>query len=263
MSPAAQGALIALEGIDGAGTTTQARLLVEWLIGRGERAHLTCEPSSGPVGRLLRDILGHRVGRPVDAAAVALLFAADRVDHLRAEIEPLRQQGTHVVTDRYLVSSLAYQSLEHDLSWVAEINRLAPDPDLTIYLRVDPGLARQRREARGSTQDLFEVDEMQRRISANYDQLLGSCAGSREWILPDPLGSNWIHQGPAGSSTGSGIGSSFESSSKVSAGSLTRPRTVVLDGALPVETIQKQIAAIVQIAALGAELTGSVDRAQG
>src|SRR5574341_1198614 len=99
-SPAALAPLlIALEGIDGAGTTTQAALLCDWLRGMGTRVHRTQEPSAGPIGQLLRLLL--RGPLRVDPAAVALLFAADRLDHLAREIEPQLASGAHVVTDRY------------------------------------------------------------------------------------------------------------------------------------------------------------------
>ena len=175
-----RGSLIALEGIDGAGTTTQARLLVDSLCQAGQRAHLTREPSDGPLGRLIRQVLRHQTG-PVDRAALALLFAADRVDHLQREIEPMLAQGAHVVTDRYVYSSLAYQSMDLELEWVATINTLAPEADLTIYLRVDPQTAAQRRGSRGAGAELFETDAQQQRICAIYDTMFGSSpnAGSR------------------------------------------------------------------------------------
>ena len=105
------GKLIVLEGIDGSGTTTQARLLCEWLAGRGVAVHLTREPSDGPVGRLIREIL-HGAHAPVAGDTMALLFAADRVDHLSREVLPALDRGTHVVTDRYYHSSLAYQAID-------------------------------------------------------------------------------------------------------------------------------------------------------
>ena len=236
------GALIAIEGIDGAGTTTQARLLVDWLNQQGLPAHLTCEPSTGPVGQLIRAVLKAQTSWPLDAAAVALLFAADRVDHYQHEMRPLLQAGTHVVTDRSVYSSLAYQSLEQDLAWVDTINRLAPEPDLVLYVRVPPDLARQRREARGGSPELYDDTRMQERISAQYDLLLGSSLDAGSWRL-DPAGSDWIRRSddrirldPAGS--GCAI--------------LTRcPRTAIVDGALPVDRLHEQLRALGQKVAHG------------
>lgn len=174
--------LIAIEGIDGAGTTTQAQLLVNRMNANGIPAHLTNEPSSGPIGRLVRQILTGEV-RNIDAAAMALLFAADRMDHVNHEIWPQLREGVHVVTDRYLWSSLAYQSLELDLDWVAAINQRAPAPDLTIYLRVDSQIAGERRRSRGKRPDLYEYDRLQKRIAANYDKLLGASTEESTWMF--------------------------------------------------------------------------------
>jgi dTMP kinase len=192
---AGRGRLIALEGIDGAGTTTQARLLADWLSDHGAPASLTREPSGGPLGLLLRDILSHRT-REVDRAALALLFAADRLDHLAAEVEPLLGRGGHVVTDRYVYSSLAYQSMDLDLPWVAAINRRAPEPDLTIYLRVDPAVAARRRSTRDRQAEVFETNAEQQRIASIYDAFFGSTAAAGSWRL-DPGGSDWIPVDPA------------------------------------------------------------------
>jgi dTMP kinase len=87
-----RGRFVVIEGLDGAGTTTQARLLGERLRAEGRAVHVTAEPSGGPVGALIRQVLQHRVnggaGGGFDAAGLALLFAADRLDHLAAEVEP-------------------------------------------------------------------------------------------------------------------------------------------------------------------------------
>jgi len=102
--------LIVLEGLDGAGTTTQARRLVEHLRRRGQRAHGTREPSDGPIGRLIREML---VGQHAVAAGAirqstfGLLFAADRMDHLQREVEPQLAAGVTVISDRWYHLSLA------------------------------------------------------------------------------------------------------------------------------------------------------------
>src|SRR5215510_4380033 len=115
------GRLIVLEGIDGAGTTTQAGKLVEALRREGRDAHLTREPSDGPIGRLLREILSGKHA-PVDATTMALLFAADRADHLQREVEPALKRGAVVVSDRWYHSSLAYQGSEEDREWILTVN---------------------------------------------------------------------------------------------------------------------------------------------
>jgi len=142
MSP---GLLIALEGIDGSGKTTQARRLVRWLRNRGFSARYTSEPSSGAIGRILRSMARMRV---VEPRAEAMLFAADRLIHLQRIVEPLLEKGVIVVSDRYVHSSLAYQSATTgDQEWVEQLNRYARRPDLGILLDVDPsiGLSRLRR----------------------------------------------------------------------------------------------------------------------
>src|SRR5262249_58217852 len=92
--------LVVLEGLDGAGTTTQTSRLIEHLRARGRDAHATREPSDGPIGRLLRAFLAGAHG-PVDATTMALLFAADRADHLAREVEPALARGAIVVSDRW------------------------------------------------------------------------------------------------------------------------------------------------------------------
>ncbi|MCC6620739.1 MAG: dTMP kinase [Deltaproteobacteria bacterium] len=179
-----KGLFIVLEGIDGAGTTTQLRHVVEWLEKRGELAHATREPTDGPVGLLLRQILRGRLvstapgadgkPQPFDPAATALLFAADRLDHLHSEIVPALDAGRHVVCDRYVMSSLAYQSLETDLKFVRTINEKALAPDMTIFLRVRPEIAMDRIETTRTQKESFERLPLQKKIAAAYEKLLES-----------------------------------------------------------------------------------------
>ncbi len=171
------GRLLVIEGLDGAGTTTQARLLGERLRAAGRTAHVTAEPSAGPAGALVRQVLSRRVagrdGRAFDARALALLFAADRLDHHADEIAPKLARGVDVVSDRFTLSSLAYQGAAlGDLAWVAEINRAAPAPDLTVFLRVSPKVALPRRRAASLDREIFEVDAFQRRVATSYERAL-------------------------------------------------------------------------------------------
>jgi dTMP kinase len=171
---------IVLEGIDGSGTTTQLGLLERHLAGRGRRVHPTREPSQGPVGRLLREILlgGHRHadGAPVDGLAMALLFAADRRDHLCREIEPALAAGADVISDRYLLSSLAYQAQEAERDWVAGLARDLREPDLTLLLDVPVATAAERRRAAGRALERYDADDVQARVAARYRELVAADA---------------------------------------------------------------------------------------
>lgn len=170
--PGSTGCFVVLEGIDGAGTTTQTRLLERWFRRRGAPIHTTAEPSGGPIGLLLRQALGGRVlgrdGARLCPESIALLFAADRFDHLRTEIEPHLRAGTHVLSDRYDHSSLAYQGLENDPRWVSNLNVGARRPDLVLFLDVDPAVASRRRARRAATPEIYELDDLQVRIAAAY-----------------------------------------------------------------------------------------------
>jgi dTMP kinase len=167
--------LVALEGIDGSGTTTQLGRLVAHLESRGRRALATREPSAGPVGRLLREILlgQHQgaAGQAVDGLAMALLFAADRRDHLRREIDPALAAGIDVVTDRYLMSSLAYQAEEAQRDWVAALARDVRRADLTLLIDVPVAVAAGRRRAAGRPTERYDEDGYQARVAENYRQL--------------------------------------------------------------------------------------------
>ena len=163
------GILIALEGIDGSGTTTQCQSLAERLVAEGWSVHTTFEPSTGPVGQHIRRALAHDVAH--DEATLALLFAADRTDHYATDIEPALEQGKLVLCDRYLLSSLAYQSVHLPLDWIRSINQHAPLPACSILLRVSPETAATRRHERGSPKELFDAAERQRSVAARYDEV--------------------------------------------------------------------------------------------
>jgi len=168
---------VVLEGLDGAGTTTQARLLGEALRAMGRRVHVTAEPSRGPVGALIREVLGRRVRGPggagFDPAALALLFAADRLAHLAAEVAPNLRRGVDVVSDRFTLSSLAYQGLTTaDVSWVAAVNSRAAAPDLIVFLRARAAVAFHRRRQASAEREIFEEAAFQRRVARSYDRAI-------------------------------------------------------------------------------------------
>jgi dTMP kinase len=179
-----RGRLIVLEGVDGAGTTTQASRLQAALRSRGFASHVTREPSDGPVGTLIRQALTGRLvvpgragPRPPRMETMALLFAADRVDHLEAEILPNLGDGITVISDRYVHSSLAYQTvtapadIEDPLEWVRTLNARARRPDLILLLQVSSEEAARRRQKRGGPEEMYESAELQRRLAAFYSEL--------------------------------------------------------------------------------------------
>jgi dTMP kinase len=175
------GRFVVLEGIDGAGTTTQVAKLVERLRAEGAPVRVTREPSDGPIGSLVRQVLTGRIvapeGRAPNWATMALLFAADRMDHVESEIEPFLAQDGIVVSDRYDASSLAYQSVssgrggDEAIDWIRQLNRHAMRPDLTIVLDLPPDVAAARREARGEPAQLYEQNEVQRALAQFYRDL--------------------------------------------------------------------------------------------
>lgn len=168
----ATGCFIVLEGVDGAGTTTQARALAEALRRRGHTVTTTCQPSPGAIGQLVRTLL-RTIDDPPDPRALALLFAADRLDHVHQLIAPALARGEVVLSDRYVASSWIYQGLACDPAWVRTINAHAPWPDLTLVLTVSAEVARARVQARaGTPTELFDALEIQRRIAAGYAALL-------------------------------------------------------------------------------------------
>ncbi len=181
------GRFIVLEGLDGAGTTTQARLLGERLRAAGRAVHVTAEPSGGPVGALIRQVLTRRVAGGAggfDPAALALLFAADRRDHLAVEIAPKLAAGVDVISDRYALSSLAYQGAAlGDMAWVAALNREATAPSATVFLRVRPAVALRRRRAASLDREIYEVDAFQRRVARSYRAALARLRAAGERVV--------------------------------------------------------------------------------
>lgn len=167
------GRFVVLEGLDGAGTTTQCDRIAAALTAQGIPVVTTREPSDGPIGQQLRLALTGRLGLPHRRGALtedtlALLFAADRMDHLAAVIEPAVERGAVVLCDRYLLSSLAYQGTALPMAWVETINGRARKPDLTLFVEVDAKTASRRRAARGGEVEHFEADERQVRIARQY-----------------------------------------------------------------------------------------------
>ncbi|MFF6980337.1 dTMP kinase [Streptomyces sp. NPDC008343] len=147
--PATAGFFIALEGGDGAGKSTQAEALAEWIRGKGHEVVVTREPGATAVGKRLRSILLDVSSAGLSHRAEALLYAADRAEHVDTVVRPALERGAIVISDRYVDSSVAYQGAGRDLSptEIARINRWATNglaPHLTVLLDVSPEIARER-----------------------------------------------------------------------------------------------------------------------
>jgi dTMP kinase len=175
-----RGRFIVLEGLDGAGTTTQAKMLHDALRDKGIVGHLTREPTDEAVGKLIRDaLLGKLVSddasKPLilPESVLCLLFAADRIHHSEL-IESLRDAGTHVICDRYVHSSIAYQSLDADISHqrVIDVNDGISVPDVTIFIRVPVAQCLERLGQRGDTLTVYEKEDLLVAIERNYDASL-------------------------------------------------------------------------------------------
>lgn len=166
------GLFFALEGIDGSGKSTQLRLLKEHLEQTGRPCLATCEPTGGPMGRLLRQVLTGQIR--CDSRVVAPLFVADRLDHLLNEetgICRALEEGISVLTDRYYFSSYAYQSVDLPLEWVIEANRPCVDilrPTATIFIDLSPELALERIARNRESTELFETKERLTRTREQY-----------------------------------------------------------------------------------------------
>lgn len=169
---------IVLEGLDGSGTTTQMDLLSKRLVSGGARVMTTCEPSKGPIGRLVRGVLRQEIH--VDPYSLALLFAADRNEHLYNPTDGMvahLKTGGIVVCDRYLFSSLAYQSVGCSYDFVASLNVRFPLPEYLIFLEVSPNETKRRLSERPGV-ELFDDSAIQERILLNYER------GMREFNRP-------------------------------------------------------------------------------
>jgi dTMP kinase len=143
------GVFVCLEGGEGAGKSTQAKALAAWLTGAGHSVRLTFEPGDTPVGRELRRIVLDPATGELSARTEALLYAADKAEHVDTVVRPALDRGEVVVTDRYVDSSLAYQGAGRDLllADVERVNRWATGdlrPHLTVVLDLAPeaGLGR-------------------------------------------------------------------------------------------------------------------------
>ena len=169
----AMGRFLAFEGIDGSGKTTQLARLAARIRSMDLRCYETREPTDGPVGSLVHNIMTGRV--KADSRVVAALFAADRLDHVlngTNGILELLNQGTHVLTDRYYFSSYAYHSVDMPMDWVIALNSQCAQvlrPTATIFIDVSPEVSLERIAKNRFHTELYETRE---RLTATRQRYL-------------------------------------------------------------------------------------------
>jgi len=159
-----KGIFIVIEGLDGSGKTTQAGLLAKKL-SKKYNVLLTAEPSRGKIGTFIRQGCLYEEKR-LPTEAEALLFAADRIEHMQKEVKPALDEGKLVICDRYIFSSLAYQgSAGLSLDWIETINARALQPDFSVFIDVDPECVLERLKRKKS---VMETIETQRKVREVY-----------------------------------------------------------------------------------------------
>ncbi len=165
---------IVFEGLDGAGTTTQIMNLARYYEFNRREYFLTREPTDNPIGQLVRQVLQKKVATTPEA--LALLYAADRHDHLFSEshgIARMAEEGRIVISDRYFYSSIAYQSVECDPGFIRLINAF-PSPEFIIFVDTPVEECLARIEKRGEARELFDRGEFLTSVRENYIRAFSS-----------------------------------------------------------------------------------------
>lgn len=172
MDEITRGKLIAFEGIDGSGKSTQLKLLADRLRERGIRCFETREPTDSFIGVLLRQILTGQIS--AHSKVVASLFLADRAEHLLNEKDGLCRkidEGITVLTDRYYFSSYAYHGVDMNMEWVIQANSIHSEllrPAVTVFLDISPETAMDRISKNRTHTELYEKEERLRRVREKY-----------------------------------------------------------------------------------------------
>jgi len=165
-----EGTFVCLEGLDGCGKTTQTRVLVERLRKMGYAVVSTAEPSRGRIGKFIRKCCLHGDKR-LSPVVEALLFAADRFEHVNNDVIPALKEGKIVVSDRYVYSSLAYQGAAGlDLKWIEMVNEHAVRPDLAVFVDVEPETVIGRLKPRKSVMENLQTQRDVRKVYMRFVQ---------------------------------------------------------------------------------------------
>lgn len=164
---------IAVEGIDGSGKSTTIKELQRYLENKGHKVLLTAEPTDMPTGKMIREVLAKKDGdAPLTHEMLALMFATDRLNHLRERIWPALREKKTVITDRYFFSSIAYQSVNVSYEWVKGINRFATMPDVLVFIDVTIEKALERLSIFRKEKELYETREYLEQIKKNYELVI-------------------------------------------------------------------------------------------
>ncbi len=177
-----KGLFIVFEGLDGSGTSTQARLLQESLSKEGVRVFLTAEPTAGPIGVLIRLAMSHRLVSSSDPAVedrqLAYWFAADRYDHLYNDVDGVLKQlksGATVISTRYCLSSFAYHCRnDDDFRLIQKLNEDFPPADLTFFVDCPVETCLRRISQRQYVSEKYEHRDKLNAVKANFEKALAA-----------------------------------------------------------------------------------------
>ncbi len=184
-----KGRFIVFEGIDGSGKSTQIQWIHRELGKKKYPVTSTFEPTDGPIGSLLRQMLAGKV--EVDQRTIASLFAADRTDHLvnrEKGVKAMVDQGRVVLCDRYYFSSYAYHSLYMKMDWVIQANALNVEilrPDATIFIDVAPETCLERIRANRDSLDMYEKIDILKQVRDNYFKAFDRLGKEEKVIIID------------------------------------------------------------------------------
>ena len=170
---------LVLEGIDGAGTSTQRQLVAQALAATGKTVYDTWEPTESAIGRLIRSALKAEID--LEPGTIARLFAADRYEHIEGTngIRQALDRGERVVCDRYVLSSLAYQGLLIGDDQVWQLNQNFPLPECLVFIDVDQHISAERRLRRGGIEEIYEESDFQGKVRLAYRRHLDALESAR------------------------------------------------------------------------------------
>lgn len=180
MSQEKQGYFIVIEGIDGAGSSTQAELLKQYFLSKNQSAVISPEPTNGKIGKLLREFLAEQNyfnNQDNYDQQMAYLFAADRHYHLYNDVNgifKLTRENTHVISTRYYFSSLAYNAKnEEEYNFIAQLNQKFPNPNLLVYLDITVEIALTRISDRPA-KEVYENREKLTKVRQNFEKIINN-----------------------------------------------------------------------------------------